>query len=129
MVPLWRTSFFEIARLLRELVPLWRDFTLATSGRYLGFILGPGVSDASSWQKAFRVYGTRCAYMRGLGLSFTCNMWLYEVLALSFLQFVAQLQPLPSDAARRERRALDRVSAGPGHWIPPAALHLSLIHI
>ena len=51
LIPLWPISVADLHRLLVEHIPLWRDFALALEGRYLGFILGPGITAESSWRK------------------------------------------------------------------------------
>ena len=83
---------------------------------YLGFATGPGKGD-SSWDNACRKYVQRVwlwsAQKQGLHIS----IYAYNILAISVLSFLAQLEQPPKKVLGAELMMLRKAASGPGNWV------------
>ena len=121
LMPLWKFQPGTFRNLLMEHESRWGGFAISTSGKYLGYWIGPGAAD-SSWKGPCETFLSRCRYIKDLGLGLCLSLLLYRVLAFSCLQFPAQLLPVPTWVERIEREGLALIASGPRHWITPIAL-------
>jgi hypothetical protein len=108
LVPLWRNP--DLPYLLRRLsatCPRWKPAKLALSAKYLGIMVGPGVSDCEVFEAPLNKYITRCRYISQLGLGLARASSMHNIFALPVLTYVAQVQ---ADDGIREAD-LDRAAA------------------
>jgi hypothetical protein len=96
-----------------------------TSGKYLGFMIGPASAN-TSWDKPVRKYMDRAALWATLHLGLHFNTLVYRVFVASVLTFVMQLEPDPPELMDAFGVILRRLAPGPGNWISRGdATHLS----
>ena len=118
---LWKTDERACRALRRELIPPWAAFGLASCGKYLGYLIGPGAGD-DSWRDPASKFIGRCRYIRQLGLGFSLSLYLYQVLAVYCMQFVAQLAQVPKWVLKLEKQGLEIITGGPSNRVRPQAL-------
>ena len=95
MIPLWRySSEGNLRRLVQEICPVWKDIRIAGTGKYFGFLVGPG-SCGESWKKPLAKYLERAWVWSNLHLGMCLNAQAYRILILSILSFVMQLETCP----------------------------------
>ena len=124
-IPLWHyTSSRSVRNLLRECVPAWANFAIATTGRYLGFVVGPG-NQESSWDSVLAKYDRRVLQWASRCSGLLMSILAYKFYIHSILGFVAQLCEFPPDFQKRFEAALRRMVPGPGNWIS----HTDLTHL
>ena len=105
-IPLWRhTSHRHVATLIKEACPSWGQILVASCGKYLGFMVGPGAS-RSSWDKPLKKFATRARIWSSLHLGLPCNALVYNVFVLSVLGFVMQLEPEPPELEGHIKHAM-----------------------
>ena len=75
LIHLWRTPLIRVKDLLQDLIPLWANVFLQRERRYLGFVIGPGVVESSSWKKPLAALLDRPRYIKAIGLSFQQRIW------------------------------------------------------
>ena len=94
-------------------VPDWRNMTVASCGKYLGFYVGPGKGD-KSWDGPCKKFIDRCQlwHDRPVGMHF--HILAYNAFAITTLSYVAQLELPPSSATTAELQGLQLVVKGPG---------------
>ena len=80
--------------MLRDHARRWSVFLTLTPTLYLGIGVGPS-GHLLSWERALLKFEARFVYIRSLGLGLGATILLYNVLAVSVLQFPAQLRPVP----------------------------------
>eukprot|EP00959_Pyramimonas_sp_CCMP1952_P470694 9497117-Pyramimonas_sp.AAC.1 len=140
LVPLWLdaadlpATLQAIRAALRELVPDWADFDIASKVKYLGFVLGPGSDLADSWHPAATKYKQRTAVLQTVPVPTAELITLYNGSVVSVLSYLAQLLPLPEDLIKGELDTLHRILKAPpksfalndllsmGEWAPGPAL-------
>lgn len=94
----------------------------STSGRYLGYHIGPG-KDNKSWEKPAAKFRERLQEWPWSELGLEMAMTTYNIYVASVLMFVAQLETPPHWIADLEAEAVRRVAPGPGAWCSAADLH------
>ena len=72
----------------------WRTFQILVSGKYLGFMLGPGAG-STSWHPPLAKYFDRVRLIAGVGAAPSVGTLLYNSCALPVLGYVSQLFPRP----------------------------------
>ena len=92
---------------------------------YLGFQIGPN-KGTTTWDAPLRKFTKRCNiwHDRPLGLHYHTHM--YNLLAISTLSYIAQLENPPPEALATEQRNLHIMARGPGGicntgWATPKA--------
>ena len=120
MIPLWKCQAASLSRLLVEQLTVWRGFNIASAGKYLGVWVGPDAGN-KSWNHCAAKYGSRCRYIKDLGLGMWMTVALYDSLAASVLQFVAQMMAPPRWVLQLEKRMLNLLAHGPYGWLPAEA--------
>ena len=120
LIPLWKCQAASLNRLLIETLPVWRGFKVAFAGKYLGMWIGPDAGD-KSWIHCAAKYESRCRYIKNLGLGMWMTIALYNSLAVSVLQFVAQMLAPPRWILQLETRMLNLLAHGPYRWLPTEA--------
>ena len=121
LLPGWKYSLRALRTLLREDVPHWANFDIRDAAIYLGIGVGPKGLELS-WQSPLAKFIQRANYVRGLGLGLAAQAMLYNVLAISVLQYVAQIRPLPRIALQIENELLPKLIPARHNWISVAAL-------
>eukprot|EP00973_Karenia_brevis_P037390 5155574-Karenia_brevis.AAC.1 len=117
LIPLWKFNASPVKDLLKEHIAIWAGFCIASSGKYLGFFIGPG-SVGQSWETAMRKFNTRVQYVKDLGVGMLLSIVSYRMFAVPTTQYIAQLLPPPPSALKAARKAILKISGGPGNWIP-----------
>ncbi|CAE8623176.1 unnamed protein product [Polarella glacialis] len=121
-IPLRRQSCNKnVQALIREICPAWRDMHVSSSGKYFGFIIGPGAK-LSSWDKPLNKYALRAELWSSFKLGLTLNAVAHRVFIASVLSYVMQLEADPADLQIKFEFALRRLAPGPGNWIALADL-------
>ena len=118
LIPLWGDSHIALEDaqiVLLEVCPMWKDFLVTGSGKYLGFWIGPLRQD-KSWDDPLKKFRTRTDLWAGYKLGIPCNATAYRSYCFSVLGFIWQLDSLPIRALEDELWALRRLAAGPGNW-------------
>ena len=85
-IPLWHSPSARLRYLLREMVPVWGDFTISTAAKYLGIWVGPGSMD-KSWDSMLHKYNQRVEVITSMGLGHFLSAMAYRVLAVSCLGY------------------------------------------
>ena len=96
-------------------IPAWSTMPVATSGKYLGFMIGPG-KEQSSWNGPVKKYLNICDMGRGHAIGLQFNVAMYNTFAISTLGFIGQLEQAPQFALDAETQGLRRAIKGPGNW-------------
>ena len=114
-IPLGRGSLedFEIRR--SRHIPQWQQMQVRMSGKYLGFMVGPGKHD-SSWESPLQKYAERCSMWNGQALGLQYQVMTYNVFAVSTLSFISQLESPPADVEKAEQVGIRRAIPGPYGW-------------
>jgi len=121
VIPLWKVPADEIRHIVTRLCPRWGAAVFRGWAEYLGFVLGPDAGERG-WDKAKRKFIEAARLWRQAGTSLLYSISLYNIYLLPKMQFVAQLDPLPSDWEELEARVLRILIRGPYRWILPLDL-------
>eukprot|EP00959_Pyramimonas_sp_CCMP1952_P468264 9492941-Pyramimonas_sp.AAC.1 len=118
VIPLWDA---DVAQLQRDTEgnPSSVQISWGTTGKYLGFYIGPG-KGAKSWSKPSDKYMERLQQWQWSELGLHLAMMTYNVFVLPVLLFVAQLEAPPQAVLEMEAAAVRKVAPGPGWWCTPA---------
>ncbi len=108
LIPLWWHADLELVkRRISATCPRWKPSKLAMTAKYLGILVGPGVSDSDVFAAPLKKYLERCRFIAKLGLGWVRAASLHNIFALPVLSYVAQVQ---GDDGLREMD-LDRAAA------------------
>jgi hypothetical protein len=108
LIPLWRHADLELVkRRLSATCPRWKLSKLGLTAKYLGILVGPGVTDQDVFAAPLKKYWDRCRFIAKLGLGWSRAASLHNIFALPVLSYVAQVQ---GDDGIREMD-LDRAAA------------------
>ena len=122
-IPLWPCNdFSDLRRSLGEVCAAWQEMLIQRSGKYLGYILGPGAGN-SSWEKPLVKYVERAKLWSSLRLGLHYNMLVYKVFIATVLAFVMQLEPDHPDLMEHFDVVKRRLLPGPGNWVSRADAH------
>ena len=121
MIPLWKVEYDVVHELIRKHAPLWSDFQIKSTGKYLGFMIGPG-SDKLSWKKFTDKYFTSVEEIKAAGLGTGVAMRMYNTKAISALAYVAQLEVCPQSTLAKERMVLQRLLRAPWNTLTSRAI-------
>ena len=121
IIPLDGKEPSDFAARVAERMPEWRDMKVASTGKYLGFHIGPGKGQMS-WQEPLTKYRSRCGLWGGQALGLQYNALVYNTFAVSVLSYVGQLEPPPINIDQEEEQGLRKVAKGPYLWATPADL-------
>ena len=98
--------------------------TVADTGTYLGFDIGPG-GHATNWEKATRKFLQRSQEWADLGLGMSYAAAAYAIYVLPVLTFIAQICDPPESTYKAEKTAIAKLLPGPFDWCSTEdALHL-----
>jgi hypothetical protein len=108
IIPLHRHPNIDLfRRRLSATRPAWAAAKIALQAKYLGFIVGPEVTDKVSFAGPLLKYIERCRFISRLGLGWAKAAEMHNIFALPVLSYIAQLQ---SDRGI-EDKDLDRSAA------------------
>jgi hypothetical protein len=108
LIPLWWHADLELMRRrISATCPRWKPTKLSMTAKYLGILVGPGLSDLDVFAAPLKKYLDRCRFIAKLGLGWTRAASLHNIFALPVLSYVAQVQ---GDDGLRETD-LDRAAA------------------
>ena len=121
-IPLWHTTMAQAGASLASAAPSWAGVKVASSGRYLGFQIGPG-KGRQSWETAGEkmLARSRIWPWSSLGLFYATSA--YNVYVASLPSFVAQLEEYPEEFTQIEHAVLRKAAPGPYQWAMPDDLH------
>ena len=92
-----RTS---VSRWLRNNLPDWANFKVASSAKYLGFLIGPGAG-AKMWEGPMKKLENRILAIKNGQASLALNAITYNTRVVPVTSYVAQLVPLPDSFQER----------------------------
>lgn len=116
MIPLWPIQGVgNLERLIREFCPRWAGIVIAQSGKYLGFMIGPGAG-MTAWDKPLKKFESRVHFWAGLHLGISMNVAAFNIYIVPVLEFVAQLVCTDDRVQNAMGWAMRRLAAGPGTW-------------
>ena len=73
-IPLWpASSLSNVATLIKEACPRWKDVGVEWCAKYLGFFIGPGARD-KSWEKPIHKYNQRVELWASMRLGLLLNI-------------------------------------------------------
>ena len=122
VIPLWAAwTDEEVKRLLARICRGAHLIQIAGWGTYLGIAIGPEAQQ-HAWDDCAKKCVQRVEMIRNFGLGLIASINLYNMLAVSVLSYVAAFQEPPRTVLRREYFAINKITAGPCHAIPPSLL-------
>jgi hypothetical protein len=93
LVPLHRDPDLEdFRRRLSAIRPSWSVAKIQLFAKYLGILVGPGVTNKSNMEAPLSKYLDRCRFISRLGLGWVRAASLHNIFALPVLSYVAQVQ-------------------------------------
>ena len=92
----------RIRRWLETNIPSWKAFNIASSGKYLGFHLGPSSAD-KQWVAPSAKWRLRASAIASTHSPASAASHLYNTRAVPVMGYVAQLALLPTEIATAER--------------------------
>ena len=115
-IPLWDEPLHDIKERMDlpdyERLP---KYTWATSGKYLGFMIGPG-STQESWLAPTTKFTQRLTEWPWPSLGLFLSMRIYNSFIFPTLLFIAQLEHPPDTTIQAENKAQKSLAAGPKGW-------------
>ena len=121
VIPLGDRRPEEVAIALATQHHSWAVMKFASSGKYLGFWIGPEKGD-KSWQAPVRKFLDRVRAWNWSILGLHGAALVYNCMILPVLLFIAQLEQPPAFALDAEVWALRRIAPGPYRWALPEDL-------
>ena len=109
-----RFSDFQVRRKLEESVPRASGILIHSSGKYLGYLVGPSAA-TKVWDKPSGKFLRRVRHVRGLGLSLFETSIAFGIFAFSVLRFALQLMSVSAILTCMYGIALDIVPGTPGY--------------
>jgi hypothetical protein len=120
MIPLWKySSASNLRNLICELCPPWKNRGIASYGKYLGFMIGPGSGEAS-WKKPLQKYLDKARAWSTLHLGMNLNTQIHRTFIAPILSFVMQLERCPEELDDLFLKVVRLLAPGPGNWISAA---------
>jgi hypothetical protein len=120
MIPLWKySSASNLRNLICELCPGWKNIGIASYGKYLGYMIGPG-SAGESWKKPLQKYLDKARAWSNLHLGMNFNTQIHRTFVAPILSFVMQLESCPEELDDYFLKAIRLLAPGPGNWISAA---------
>ena len=105
-------SDFQVRRKLEESVPRASGILIQSSGKYLGYLVGPSAA-TKVWDKPSSKFFRRVRHVRGLGLSLLETSIAFGIFAFSVLRFTLQLVSVSTTLTSMYGIALDIVTGTP----------------
>ena len=93
----------------------WEGVEIATSAKYLGFLVGPGRDD-NVWVKAAKKWRACACSWSDTGVGLQYGAMLYNVFAASVLYFLAQMEIFPEELQKEEPANMRRLAKGGAIW-------------
>jgi hypothetical protein len=127
-IPLWHVaSFARIRQTIIELWPHWGQIILASCGKYLGFLLGPGGQEIM-WKKVIAKTDRRvndwCQIHAGMFFSILAHN--HHIIPVC--TYIAQLVPPDESITKHLDKIVSKMFPGPGNWITLSIMR-SLKHL
>ena len=98
------------------------QYTWATEGRYLGFMIGPTAIE-SSWNTPIERYNQKLMEWPWSKIGLHLSIRIYNIFILPTLLFVAQLTHPSQGALQTEQKAQAKMAPGPRVWCHMQELH------
>jgi hypothetical protein len=98
------------------------QYTWATEGRYLGFMVGPTAIE-SSWKTPIERYNQKLREWPWSKIGLHLSIRIYNIFILPTLLFVAQLTHPTQEAFQNESKAQAKLAPGPRTWCQMQELH------
>ena len=89
-----------MSRWLRNNLPDWANFKVASSAKYLGFFISPGAG-AKMWEGPMKKLENRILAIKNGQASLALNAITYNTRVVPVTSYVAQLVPLPESFQER----------------------------
>ena len=105
-------SDFQVRRKLEESVPRAYGILIQSSGKYLGYLVGPSAA-TEVWDKPSSKFLRRVRHVRGLGLSLFETPIAFGIFAFPVLRFTLQLASVSTTLTSMYGIALDIVTGTP----------------
>ena len=116
LIPLWQFSNDKnVQSLVKEHCPAWGGIPIATRGKYLGFIIGPGVG-RESWIKPLYKFKQRAAQWAARSLGLAMYALVYNIYIVTVLEYVSQVLDVDDEVQEVVAQTLRRIAPGPGNW-------------
>ena len=107
---------------LRQHIPDWKDFSIQSYGKYLGFLIGPEAS-LLQWKAPLSKWRNRTASIAALAAPASVSCALYNVRALPVLMYKGQLLPMPHKHAAAEKGVIHKLLHIPNNALSLRAAH------
>ena len=106
----------SVRKLLRDLVPAWAIFSIASFVKNLGFPIGPG-SVASRWTANLFKFETRIDLIRSLNCGLAAAIVLFNAIALTIFSHTCQLYEPPPEVVRAVEESATKIIRAPGNLV------------
>jgi hypothetical protein len=117
MIPLWQAGSCPNVRIvLRELCPPWKEISIHSKGKYLGFWIGPD-AEKERWKKPLSKFEQRVKQWADMQLGLALKVIAFNVYIVTVLEFAAQLYEVDDDVTAATSWALRVLAIGPGNWV------------
>ena len=127
-IPLWPFSNAENCRkMIQELFPNWKQISVQSCGKYLGFEIGPGSTDIF-WKKAITKAEKNANQWHQLHLGFLFSVLAFNIYIASVFSYLGQLAKPGNEVQESCKKILRILFPGPGNWVTNQVL-CSLTHL
>jgi len=120
--PLTESLCARLREHIKQVAPNWENVTIAASGKYLGFQVGPKAA-LCMWQAAQGKWSSRALAIAAGKLAPSLGVTAYNQRAITTLGYIAQLVPPDSRLLRQEKSLNQRVYHISNHVLPKAFLY------
>jgi len=107
----------NLAGIISEIVPEWRNFKVALNAEYLGFQIGPNSTNLQ-WNKVIAKASDTVLRWQALHLGFFFNLLACNVFILSLFSYIGQLSAPSKQVFDFIEWMKRRLFMGPGNWLP-----------
>jgi hypothetical protein len=115
-IPLWHVaSFAQIRQTITELWPQWGQIILASCGKYLGFLLGPGGRELM-WKKVIAKTDRRVTDWCQIHAGMFFSILAHNHHIVPVCTYIAQLVPPDESVTRHLDKIVSKMFPGPGNW-------------
>ena len=122
IIPLGRQGTFKMKASICDSLPHWSGVLVSSSGKYLGFHVGPGAGD-QSWEEPAAKWTTRSGQIKATRCGMHFSACIYNTTAITTMSFVAQLVPVTRELLKKEASILNSLAGCARGAITPACMH------